>query len=290
MRHAPFPNRSQALIGRRELGFSLIEAVAVIAITAVIGAVVSVFVRGPVLAYVDTARRAELTDQADTALRRMARDLRLAVPNSVRIDPTGLAVEFLLTRDGGRYRAGCIGAATGDPLIFGDTSAYPCEPIDTKTFEVLGPAVNVRPTDFIAIFNLGIPGADAYALDTMRSVNASTGAVNTLAYSGTAFPFSSPASRFQIVETPVSYICNIGARTLTRYWGYAPTAGQVIPPAGVGLTSALVARDVAACTFTYDAFVVTQRDGLVTMRLQLQRAGDTDAVTLYHEVHVNNVP
>jgi len=277
-------------IACRELGFSLIETIAVIAITAVIGAVVSIFVRGPVMGYVDTARRAELTDQADTALRRMARDIRLAVPNSVRVDPTGLAVEFLLTSGGGRYRAGCINAATGNPLIFGDASAYPCEPVDNGSFEVLGPPVTVAATDSIVIFNLGIPGADAYAGDTRRGVNGTSGAVNTIAYSGGAFPFTSPANRFQIVQTPVSYVCNIAARTLTRYWGYAPTAGQVVPPVGAGLASALVARDVSACAFTYDAFVVTQREGLVTMRLQLQRAGDTDAVTLYHEVHVNNVP
>jgi hypothetical protein len=34
-------------------------------------------------------RRAELTDQADVALRRITRDIRLALPNSLRVTTTG---------------------------------------------------------------------------------------------------------------------------------------------------------------------------------------------------------
>ncbi|HJW54183.1 MAG TPA: prepilin-type N-terminal cleavage/methylation domain-containing protein, partial [Burkholderiaceae bacterium] len=58
----------------REKGFTLAEAVIVIVITGIIAGTVAVFLRLPVQGYVDTAARAELTDIADTALRRMTRD------------------------------------------------------------------------------------------------------------------------------------------------------------------------------------------------------------------------
>ena len=65
-------------------GFTLLEAVLVIVITGIIAAIVAVFIKLPVDSYLDSARRAELTDVADTAVRRMARDIHLALPNSVR--------------------------------------------------------------------------------------------------------------------------------------------------------------------------------------------------------------
>src|SRR5699024_3808677 len=84
-------------------GLTLIEAIIVMVITGIIAAVVAVFIRAPVQGYVDSVQRAELSDVADTALRRMTRDLRRALPNSVRISTDGQAVEFLLTKSGGRY-------------------------------------------------------------------------------------------------------------------------------------------------------------------------------------------
>src|SRR6185503_18991127 len=69
----------------REGGVTLIEMIMVIMITGILAAVSVVFLRGPVEGYVDVARRAELTDIADTALRRITRDLRTALPNSIRV-------------------------------------------------------------------------------------------------------------------------------------------------------------------------------------------------------------
>ncbi len=105
-------------------GFTLVEAVIVIVITGIIASMVAVFIKTPVDAYFDAARRAELTDAADTALRRIGRDVRLALPNSVRPHGAGMAaIEFLQTTAGGRYDAdaadtggcfttGCTGIVT----------------------------------------------------------------------------------------------------------------------------------------------------------------------------------
>jgi prepilin-type N-terminal cleavage/methylation domain-containing protein len=90
-------------LSRRQRGFSLIELVMVIVILGVVGATVAVFMRKPVDAYVDTSRRAALSDLADTAVRRIARDVRRALPNSVR-NPSNQCIEFIPTRTGGRYR------------------------------------------------------------------------------------------------------------------------------------------------------------------------------------------
>ena len=125
----------------------------VIVITGIIAGIVAIFIRRPVEAYIDSARRAALTDIADTAARRLARDLQAALPNSVRVDGSGQLLEFIPIHDGGRYRAEIGTAAGDDPLDF--TSA-------DNRFDVLGPPVTVGDGDSLVIYNLGIAGADAY--------------------------------------------------------------------------------------------------------------------------------
>ena len=71
-----------------QCGFTLIEAIMVIVITGILAGMVAVFIRAPIDAYVDSARRADLTDVADTAVRRVARDIGAALPNGLRT-PTG---------------------------------------------------------------------------------------------------------------------------------------------------------------------------------------------------------
>lgn len=287
-------------------GFTLVEAVIVIAITGIIAAVVAVFIQVPVKGYFDAARRAEITDIADTAFRRISRDLHLALPNSVRVTtsgPANYALEFLQTSAGGRYRSS-IGVSTADNIL-DFTQNDP-----DSSFELLGPPITFSSTDVagvqasgihqnqIVIYNLGIPGATAYSggtttADNRRAYSGAAGTTTTIQFNpSTPFPFDSPNHSFQVVDTPVSYICDLTAHTLTRYWGYDITPNQPNPPtAGTAPTftpqTALMAQNVQGCIFTYTAGV-TERSGLVTMQLILSQSNET--VTLYNEVHVSNVP
>jgi MSHA biogenesis protein MshO len=90
------------MIRPHQLGFTLVEAVVSIAVVGVLFAIVALFLRSPVQGYLDTTRRAELSDIADVAVRRLVRDLRLALPNSVRVDASGRYLEFLQVTGGGR--------------------------------------------------------------------------------------------------------------------------------------------------------------------------------------------
>src|ERR1035437_8573959 len=81
-------------------GFTLIELVMVIVIMGVIGGMVSVFMKSPIDAYFASARRAALTDVADTVVRRMARDIQRALPNSLRPLNNSQCIAFIPTRTG----------------------------------------------------------------------------------------------------------------------------------------------------------------------------------------------
>ncbi len=74
---------------RESKGFTLVEMIMVIVITGIIGGMVAVFLKAPIQQYIDVSRRADMTDIADTALRRIGRDVRLALPNSVQVHTSG---------------------------------------------------------------------------------------------------------------------------------------------------------------------------------------------------------
>ena len=277
-------------------GFTLVEMIMVIVITGIIGGMVAMFIRAPMQGYVDSARRADMTDIADTAMRRMARDLRTALPNSVRISTVGVItyLEFIPIITGGRYRNDVSGGAVaGNPLKFG------IPPV--TSFDALVPFANlgIAVGDAIVVYNLGIPGATVYDGINSTTVTAvATGALpneSTITIAAKAFPLDScqpnPVTgavngcRYHVIRTPVTYVCNPVAGTLTRFSGYAiapiqPTAGL---PGGN-----LLASNVSACTFTYDANVVAQSAGLVTLALTITEQGES--VSLYNAIHVNNVP
>ena len=266
------------------------EATLVIALIGVVSAMVASFITRPVNAYVDQARRGELSDTADAALRRIAREIALALPNSVRVAGGGTLLEFLPMSAGGRYRAAPKADGSGDFLDFDN-------PAD-GSFEVLGPAVDVAAGSSLVVYNLGLPGADAYSGESRRTLTSSGTALSTLAYTvgATQFPFPSPGNRFQIVGGPVTYACAAGAGgtgTLRRYTGYAiqaaqPTSTGAAPLAALsGSNASLLADKVQACAFALSSGA-SAGTALVTLRLTL--ASDGEALTLLHEVHLDNTP
>jgi len=272
----------------RARGVTLIEMVIVIAITAIIAAAVSVFISRPVEGYVDAARRAEMSDIADTALRRMTRDLRTALPNSIRITcvPAGCAagsvyyLEYLQSSGGGRYRAQPDSSGAGDILDFTAADA---------SFDVIGVMPAFAGGESIVIYNLAASGttANAYVGDNRAAYSSNAATTITLA-PAKQFPFPSPGKRFQVVQYAVTYACNPtpGTAELRRYWNYGIVDPQQTPPAGG--SNALLASSVAACSFTYATSGAAQREGVLTLTLQIAQSGES--IQLFQQVHVSNAP
>jgi MSHA biogenesis protein MshO len=264
-------------------GFTLVELIVVIAVVGILAGVVAMFIRTPIESYMTVSRRGELVDIANTALLRMARDVRRAVPNTLRVTTAGglVYLEYLPVADGGRYRAETTGSGTGDILDFTNGS--------DSSFDVLGPAVTASTGQYLVIYNLGLDSnTDAWQGGNRRTVT-SNGIVSTLAFTstGSPLPLESPGNRFFLANAPVSYVCNPAAGTLTRFWGYLPSATQ--PTTFSGGSNALLANRVSTCSFNYDAGGA-QRLGQLTLRLRLENdEGDnTEGVSLYREVAVNN--
>jgi MSHA biogenesis protein MshO len=274
-------------------GFSLIELVIVIVIMGVLSAIVGIFIVQPVQGYLGTVARVELVNATDNALRRIGRDLRIALPNSVRVAASGLTLELIPTTAGGRYYQDDA-TASAQRLDFGMA--------DADGFGVMSPGVSLRNGQDLVFYNLGegITESDAYAATNTVTSNrrpyagATGAAVTTIATAAwAALPVAARSTpfRFQVVDPPVSYHCDLATGTLTRFINYGFNAGQVSPP--VGGSSAILATGVAACRFSYEASAVAARAGLVSMALTLFATlpgSGAETVSLYHSVHVDNLP
>ena len=280
----------------RHHGFTLVELIMVIVIMGAIGGMVSVFMKSPIDAYFDSARRAALTDVADTTVRRMARDIQRALPNSVSTSTDNLCLEFIPTKTGGRYRAVDATVGDGTSLAFGSA--------DT-TFNMLGnnallPADQqikavTGEFDVIAVTNMGFDVGDAYAgSNTAVLSSVANGTETVLTFGAVTFDIAlaSPSSRFQVIparEKVVAYVCTgsnlyrIASATLGHI---CPANVTSSPPTVTGVP--ILARN-ATCTLNYSGSDL-QRNALVSMVLSVTDSSSGEAIRLQHEVHVSNTP
>lgn len=275
-------------------GFTLVEMIVAITLTAILSGIVVLFIRVPLQGFFDVSRRAELTDAADLAVRRITREVQGALPNSVRITVgSGVTyLEFLSVRTGGRYReqpAGTCPSGNSDELAINQPDTC---------FRTLGDIAEIGEiaagSDSLVVYNLGTgyAGADAYVGGNRVLVASATdgAGAETFTFASKTFPLTSPSRRFFVVSGPVTYECNPTTGELRRHWGYAIAAAQSTPPAGM---SALLANGVTGCAITYDTSAATTRSAAVAIHLTLTRTdagGNVESVRLYSQAHVGNSP
>lgn len=308
---------------RRCAGFTLVEAIIVIVITGILAGIVAVFIKGAVDAYIASARRAELTDVADTTVRRIARDIHLALPNSVRNasgDTLFQCVEFIPTKIGARYRMAKDSSGSRDELDFSVVDSS----FDMLWLNSTLPAtMQIVAGDVVAIYNdgsgnsdcsgsvgMGTAGGNAYCgynaiqVASVAPVDATTSAV-TFVGTGTATPFNrkqlpgeSPYYRFQVIpkdEHVVAYVCSASTpKTLYRY-SRTLSAARTVPAdcsaMAAGATAAILAENVSSCSLEYEppgSSSGFSMNGILKISLTVTQLDES--VKLYHQVHVDNIP
>jgi len=314
----------QAGRGKHLAGFTLVELVMMIALAGLVSVMIGTVLSRPMQGFVDQSRRAELVDLAATALNRMARDVRLAVPNSVRVSADGNAIELLLIQTGptnpdfsgaARYRPNRMGS---EVLRFAETAPANCASTVTggacNVIELLAPGFDPAGARWMVVYNIGseaggspVAGANVWApanpgvitpTGTSFSVAGTAGGDTRIALdlpgSGSefAFAFESPQRRVYFAEAVVGYRCNPSTGQLVRY-SYTQLLGAVPATPPADSNPSLLANNVTGCTFLYqpvepDQPVTNVRAGLVSMTLQLAQEGES--LQLLQQVHVDNAP
>lgn len=279
-------------------GFSLVELIVVMVLIGAIGGIIALQIKPTLQGYLAVGKRAALTDQADSALRRIVTEVRSAVPNSLRLGDSR-CLELVPSSDGGRYRSG----PDVDPTRVGE--AFLDFDAPTNTFDVLTTFMAApAPGDLIVIGNQN--NADVYQGITgpnVRTIGAVTAPaanwmgehrITLLAPEQVSIPNGYTGGRFVVVPggQAVSYICtqglNDGTGTGQLMRVVRPIAlGQVCN--GIPANASVLASKVERCEITYSPNQgATQQSGFMQMQLTLTDGGESVSLTI--GAHVNNVP
>jgi MSHA biogenesis protein MshO len=285
-------------------GFTLLEAIAVIVITGIIASMVAVFMLKPVQGYFSSTARIAMADTADGALRRIARDVRLALPNTVRVDSTGMLLEFIPIKSGGRYLdndacfvgAGCTSLSTMGDMLSSVQIAAGSDLVSIYS------QYNNSPSD-CTLSSVGLYSAYCGSgVVTLASATGAGSSSNTLGFASTVFvpPGGSPTRRvFIISASPVTYACDAATATLWRISGYIRQAAQpasVVATPLLGATSKVPLATNVTCPaiatgspprFSY-ASGASERYSLLSAWITLTTNGET--ISLLHQIHVDNTP
>ncbi|UVW28588.1 type II secretion system protein [Massilia sp. H6] len=268
-------------------GFSLVELVIVIVLTGVIGGIVAMQLGPTIQGYMKVGRRAGLTDQADTALRRIVTDVRAAVPNSLRLQGAQ-CLELVPTSAGGRYRTGPDVAQAGNEAFLEHDAA-------TTRFDVVT-SFNVVPAggDLVVIGNQNPDDVynrrNAVLIDTVEtrdagSANAWMGPHRINLRAPISIPFGYDGGRFVVVPAAqaTSYVCN-GDKLFRITRPIAATQDCSVPS-----NSPVLATGVTDCQFVFSPNQgATQQSGFIQLQLTLSAGNESVPLTL--GAHVSNVP
>ena len=285
---------------KRLRGFTLVELVMVIALAGLVALMITTVLSRPLEAFSGQSRRAELVDIAAGALQRMSRDVRLAIPNSLRVSADGQAVELLLIHSAARYRPNRVGE---QGLRFSTAAAGTCGSTTQggrcDSFQVMDPAFNPAGARWLVLYNTGAAGSSVWQPSNPGSITPTGTTFSTVAGApageshialgnlpagGFRFAFASPQHRLYLAETVVGYRCQ-GGQLLRYSYNSLESTLPGSPPSGSNPQP--VARNVLSCNFTYQPGS-TQRAGLLTLGLGISEADET--LQLLQQVHVDNAP
>jgi len=254
----------------KQSGFNLIELVVTIVVLGAIMAGTAAYITNSTIAYTNVAQRDQLTTLGRLTVEQVTRELRHALPNSIRIQNN--CIEFFPVKAGSTY----FDLPTGTP---GNsfTAANFTIPAGSNVEHVV-----VYPYNASNLYSQSNPGPIA----GFSSAAGSPTTTVTLA-AAHQFALHAPHRRFYLVEDPISY-CVVGTN-LNRYENYGVNNSQATPP---GATAQLMAENIqtndsgAVIPFVYTPGTL-QRNGIVALDFRFLIDGEW--IRLTHEVQIRNV-
>lgn len=260
-------------------GYTLIELVVVIAILGVIGVGLFSIYTTSIRSYIEASQRAELTTSARLGIERLSRELRNALPNSVRVTSDGNCVEFRPVIAGTSYidlpTTSASNTLTMAPVTLPagswSASVMPLMSSDGSQSDMYGPS----PLTTAGIVSISAPDGNNIVTVTLdRSLQ---------------FPRSSPTRRLFIVGGAVSFCVTPGS-DLRRYSSYTSTVSQpnLAGVSGGNLLAQNVSNgDASNPVFRY-APGTLERNAVLGM--QLRMTAGNESLRYAHELVIRNVP
>lgn len=260
---------------KRAAGFTLIEMISVLVILAILAAIGSSFLITTVDAYRATEVRAKLLARGRTSVEQMTRQLRLAVPNSLRVSSSGACIEFFPLVGGANY----LNDLPDNENMAPPTSSIAVSPLLT---DLGSPAyVIIGALSATDIYTSGSPSARVGLASTSGTP------INTLNLSSShRFIRNSISKRVFVADNPKRFCVSGGS--LLLYHSYGVDTGP-LTDASPGGTIVLMSLEVAASGTAF-ALAPGSENRNAAALISLVYSGNGEQVELNQEVLVRNVP
>jgi len=260
---------------RRTAGFTLVELVMVIVLLAIVATVSVQFVALSTQGAIDVSSRQQRALASVVISERVSRELREALPTSIRTNADGSCIEWMPIRAASNYldlpRGGTPSSFDAVPLPGGASAA--------GRVVVYGYGSDV--------YDLSNPGP----VSPPATMSGSTPPATVVFDGGVTHRFTakSPERRFYLVDNSVS-LCQSG-RWLYRYSGYG-----INTAVASGLPSGMPGREVVTAALEESSLVfevtppTLQRGAVVSFRFVLVDSETGESTAVSQEVQVRNVP
>ena len=253
-------------------GFTLIELIAVIVILSIVAVMGSAFVARTSESYQRTQTRALLVNTARQSLERMTRQLRIALPNSVRITNGNSCVQFMPIAFAGSYFDSVSDTTNRAPA----QTLIPSSPVPAAVDFGTPVFVTIGAANSNEIYGAGAVSRAGYA-------NWTGG--NLVLSGAKQWQRNSINRRYYLLDNPQAF-CLVG-NELRFYSGLNVTAPEA---SAVTLTGAfdIIARNISGATPFSLAPGNQNRQMIINIKLNFSSAGETVAYS--QGVSIRNVP
>lgn len=267
-------------------GFTLIELIIVIVLLGIVGTFSFSYLGLSAKIFSDTVGRDQLLNQSRFAVERLSRELRNALPRSVRVN--GLCIEFVPIITSSSYvQIPRLGASASKSFIA-------VTPVVEHNQSILNQSLFVYATTAELIYGNNSPRPRRKTIADIQTSTDNSGLSEfTFTDTEASFPTGSPARRFFITEQPVSW-CVSDTGNLERFeqYGFFPT--QQNHNELVNLVSSQTMAQQLYNNSSQVPFSVLsptlQRNSLVQLDFRFGRDNDSEPLRIQHEVFVPNVP
>lgn len=257
----------------RARGFTLVELIVVIVLLGIVATlsanVVSVSSQGAL----DTAARQQRSLAAVVVSEQISRELRFALPTSVRVSGDGRCLEWFPIN----------AVSTYIDLNPGET---------VSSFNALALPGGAAATGRVVIYGYG---GNLYQPDTSGPVSPSatiaggSGEVVVTLSQAHAFSTSSPLRRFYLVDNPVTLCQSGGLLYRYRNYGIQATIASSLP--STSPNREVLAADLVASSLSFAVVPATlQRGAVVHFAFTLTDARSGETTPVSQEVQIRNVP
>lgn len=275
-----FALNKKGALKRSTRGFTLIEMIAVIVVLSILAAMGGTFVVESTNSYQSSQTRTRLVNTGRQAIERMSRQLRIALPYSLRLTNSNQCIEFMPIASGGTY----LGLKNSDNTYTGFLPDLTNGGAALASLDVSPHVIDFGTAQFVSVGAMA--AGEVYGVNPgSRAVLASRSSTQLTLSAAKIWQRNSINKRFYLLNNPQAF-CVVN-NELRFYENQAATA-VADPEVNLSSTYSLLADNVTATTPFSLTAGSENRNTIVQMNIAFTHRAES--VPFTHSVMIRNVP